>query len=97
YLAMLVPLTLARLTTALRPARDATGTAQAGRAVGLGLLLGLQITALLTTGVRGALFGGLSGLLVLAILLLRQRGTGRSAAWLLGLLVAALLAIGALN
>ena len=97
YFAMLVPLTLARLTTALRQAPGATQAAQTRRAVGLGLLLGLQITALLTTGVRGALFGGLSGLLVFAVLLLRQRRAGRTAAWLLGLLVAALLVIGALN
>ena len=97
YFVMLVPLTLARLATALRPAPGATQTAQTRRAVGLGLLLGLQITALLTTGVRGALVGGLSGLLVFAVLLLRQRRAGRAAACLLGLLLAALLAIGALN
>jgi tetratricopeptide (TPR) repeat protein len=97
YLAMLVPLTVARVTMALRPASAAAETPQTQRAVGLGLLLGIQITALLTTGVRGALFGCLSGLLVLATLLLRQRGAGRLTVWLLGLLVTALLAIGALN
>jgi O-antigen ligase/Flp pilus assembly protein TadD len=59
YLAMLAPLTVARLYGVVR-ARCET------LAAGLTVLLGLQIAALLATGVRGALLALLGGLLAWA-------------------------------
>ena len=88
YLAMLVPLTLARAAQAAtrltpaargRAALDATAT---WRLSGLLILAGLQTAGVLVSGVRGALFGLGGGLAVMALLWL-WRGTGRTRAWLL--------------
>jgi Tfp pilus assembly protein PilF len=98
YLTLVAPLTLTR---ALQRAGPATDPPAAGglpvAAARLFFTFGLQVTVVLLSGVRGALFGLGAGLLVLGLLLawrLQWRALARLA---LALGLGALLALGGLN
>lgn len=88
YLAMLLPLTLARADIAargLKPRKGFPWYQLDRRSIACVLLLllgGLQGFGVLVSGVRGALLGAGAGLAVLALLLLRRRSR-RAWSWLL--------------
>jgi tetratricopeptide (TPR) repeat protein len=103
YLAMLVPLTLARARTVapeFPPATTATSglrSPTAWRYAGLLVLAGLQVSVTLASGVRGALLGLGAGLAVLAVLLLAESVSRQKPRLLLALIGSALVATIAVN